>query len=32
MTTLSKKGDFKDDVLKVNIPRTDLQVTIGQRA
>jgi hypothetical protein len=31
MTTLSKKGDFKDGVLKVNIPRTDLQVTIGQR-
>ena len=31
MTTLGKKGDFKDGVLKVNIPRTDLQVTIGQR-
>jgi len=31
MTSLSKKGDFKDGVLKVNIPRTDLQVTIGQR-
>lgn len=32
MTALGKKGDFKDGVLKVNIPRTDLQVTIGQRA
>jgi hypothetical protein len=31
MTALDKKGDFKDGVLKVNIPRTDLQVTIGQR-
>lgn len=30
-TALGKKGDFKDGVLKVNVPRTDLQVTIGQR-
>jgi protein-tyrosine-phosphatase len=32
MTTLGKKGDFKDGVLKVNIPRGDLTVTIGGRA
>jgi hypothetical protein len=32
LTTLSRKGDFKDGVLKVNIPRSDLRVTIGQRA
>ena len=31
LTTLSKTGDFKDGVLKVNIPRTDLSVTIGGR-
>jgi protein-tyrosine-phosphatase len=31
MTTLGKKGDFKDGVLKVNIPRGDLAVTIGGR-
>jgi protein-tyrosine-phosphatase len=31
MTTLGKKGDFKDGVLKVNIPRGDLTVTIGGR-
>jgi hypothetical protein len=31
MTTLGKKGDFKDGVLKVNIPRGDLSVTIGKR-
>jgi hypothetical protein len=31
MATLGKKGDVKDGVLKVNIPRTDLQVTIGRR-
>lgn len=30
-TTLGKKGDFKDAVLKVNIPRNDLAVTIGKR-
>ena len=28
MTTLGKSGDFKDGVLKVNIPRSDLTVTI----
>jgi hypothetical protein len=32
LTSLSKKGDFKDGVLKVNIPRADLHVTIGGRA
>jgi hypothetical protein len=31
LATLKLNGDFKDNVLKVNIPRTDLQVTIGQR-
>ncbi|MDQ3420500.1 MAG: DUF1259 domain-containing protein, partial [Acidobacteriota bacterium] len=31
LTTLNKTGDFKDGVLKVNIPRNDLRVTIGQR-
>ena len=28
MKTLNKQGDFKDGVLKVNIPRSDLKVTI----
>ena len=28
MKTLGKQGDFKDKVLKVNIPRSDLKVTI----
>lgn len=28
LTTLGKKGDFKDNVLKVNIPRSDLKVTV----
>jgi hypothetical protein len=32
LTTLNKKGDFKDGVLKVNIPRSDLTVTIGGRS
>jgi uncharacterized protein DUF1259 len=32
MTTLGKKGDFKEGVLKVNIPRGDLTVTIGKRS
>lgn len=32
MVTLGKGGDFKDGVLKVNIPRSDLKVTINQRA
>jgi hypothetical protein len=31
LTTLGKTGDFKDGVLKVNIPRNDLRVTIGKR-
>jgi hypothetical protein len=30
-TVLGKTGDFKDGVLKVNIPRSDLRVTIGGR-
>ena len=28
LKSLGKKGDFKDNVLKVNIPRNDLKVTI----
>src|SRR5260370_19855174 len=28
MKTLGKQGDFKENVLKVNIPRNDLKVTI----
>src|SRR2546421_993716 len=28
LTTLGKQGDFKDNVLKINIPRNDLKVTI----
>jgi len=31
LTFLGKQGDFKDNVLKVNIPRSDLRVTIRQR-
>ena len=31
LTALGKSGDFKDGVLKVNIPRSDLRVTIAQR-
>src|SRR5437762_102412 len=31
LTTLARAGDFKDGVLKVNIPRGDLKVTIAQR-
>ena len=31
LTTLGKTGDFKDGVLKVNIPRNDLRVTIDKR-
>jgi hypothetical protein len=31
LTTLGKTGDFKDGVLRINIPRNDLHVTIGQR-
>src|SRR5262245_37627194 len=29
LTTLGKKGDFKDNVLKVNIPRSDVKVTVA---
>jgi hypothetical protein len=32
LTALGRTGDFKDGVLKVNIPRSDLKVTIGHRA
>ena len=28
MKTLAKQGDFKDNVLKINIPRNDRKVTI----
>ncbi len=31
LTTLGKTGDFKDRVLKVNIPRSDIAVTIAGR-
>ena len=31
LSTLGKTGDFKDGVLKVNIPRNDVRVTISQR-
>jgi hypothetical protein len=29
LTALGRQGDFKDNVLKVNIPRNDLNVTIA---
>ncbi|HET9369556.1 MAG TPA: DUF1259 domain-containing protein [Vicinamibacterales bacterium] len=29
LTTLGKQGDFKANVLKINIPRTDLSVTVA---
>jgi hypothetical protein len=29
LTTLGKTGDFKDNVLKVNIPRSDVKVTVA---
>ena len=32
LTTLGKTGDVKDGVLKVNIPRNDLQVSIAGRS
>src|SRR3954462_3831850 len=32
LTALGRTGDFKDGVLKVNIPRSDLKVVIGQRS
>src|SRR4029077_2097732 len=28
LTTLAKQGDYKDNVLKVNIPRSDLKVVV----
>ena len=28
LKSLGKQGDFKDNVLKINIPRNDLKVTI----
>ena len=31
LTALGKPGDYKDGVLKINIPRNDLRVTIGGR-
>ena len=32
LSSLGKTGDYKDNVLKVNIPRSDLKVTIKGRA
>jgi hypothetical protein len=32
LSSLGKTGDFKDDVLKINIPRNDLKVTIAGRS
>jgi len=29
LDTLGKTGDFKDDVLKINIPRNDLSITVA---
>lgn len=29
LSVLGKKGDFKDNVLKVNIPRNDLEITVA---
>ena len=29
LSTLGKRGDFKDSVLKVNIPRSDVNVTVA---
>ena len=29
LTTLGRQGDFKDNVLKVNIPRNDVKVTVA---
>ena len=31
LTALGRQGDFKDGVLKVNVPRGDVKVTIGGR-
>ena len=30
LTTLGKQGDYKANVLKVNIPRNDLSVTVAK--
>lgn len=32
LTSLGRSGDFKDGVLKVNLPRTDLKVAVSGRA
>jgi len=32
LTSLGRSGDFKDGVLKVNLPRTDLKVTINGKS
>jgi hypothetical protein len=32
LSTLGKQGDFKDNVLKVNIPRNDVKVTVASIA
>lgn len=32
LTALGRTGDYRDGVLKVNVPRSDLRVTIGGRA
>src|SRR5690242_16786414 len=32
LSSLGKSGDFKDNVLKVNVPRNDLKVTIKGRS
>ena len=29
LKSLDRKGDFKDGVLKVNIPRSDLKITVA---
>ena len=29
LSSLGKKGDFKDEVLKVSLPRNDLKVTVA---
>ena len=30
LTTLGRQGDYKDNVLKVNVPRSDLDVTVAK--
>ncbi len=32
LKSLDRKGDFKDGVLKVNIPRSDLKLAAGWRS